>query len=69
MKKKIDIPTKVAKMRFMYHANMLDVNNVLNQMHLMSDEKAEKNNRRHTMTIVNDILPRLGYDVEKAFKN
>ena len=32
------------------------------------DEKAEERNKKHVMTIVNDILPRMGYDVEEYFK-
>lgn len=61
----MDITKKVAKMRFNYHASMLDVNNVLNQLGLRSDEKAEEVGKRHTMVIFNDILPRLGYDMNK----
>ncbi len=64
----MNIPKIVAKMRFCYHANLLDVNNVLNQLHLLSDEKAERNNKKHTMTIVMDILPQLGYDISKLFE-
>lgn len=62
----MDLPKTVAKVRFHYHAVMLDLNNALNQLRILSDDKAEKNNERHTMTIVNDILPRLGYQLEDA---
>ena len=56
---KRSLPEKVAIMRFKYHANMLDVVNVLNQLHILSDERAEKMNKNHTMTIVTDLLPRI----------
>lgn len=55
----MDLPKLVAKLRLQYHANLLDVNNVLNQLHIISDEKAEESNRQHTMVIFNDILPRI----------
>ena len=58
----MDIANVVAAIRLHYHANMTSVVNVLNQLHVMPDEKAEEANRRHMMTVVNDILPRLGYD-------
>ena len=58
----MDISNVVTKIRFKYHANMLSVNNALNQMHFISDEKAEMKNKHHTMLIFNDILPRMGYD-------
>jgi hypothetical protein len=60
----MDITKVVAALRFKYHANMLDVNNVLNQLGLRNDEKAEEKGAYHAMTIINDVLPRLGYDVE-----
>lgn len=55
----MNIPKLVAKVRLIYHANMLDVNNVLNQLHIISDQQAEQSNKNHTMTIVTDILPRI----------
>lgn len=65
----MDMPTLVAKMRLQYHANLLDVNNVLNQLGIISDSKAEQRNKNHTMTIITDILPRIyGKDtIEKIF--
>ena len=63
----MDITKVVAKMRFHYHANMLDVNNVLNQLGLRNDDKAEAIGKKHTMTILTDCLPRMGYDMEKVF--
>ena len=66
----MNIPDLVTILRFKYHANMLDVNNVLNQLGLRSDDKANEIGRRHCMTIFNDIFPRLfGWDaVKKLFE-
>lgn len=49
----------VAKMRLYYHANMLDVNNALNRLHLMSNERNAKSNMKHITILINDVLPRL----------
>lgn len=56
---RMGLPEKVAIMRFKYHANMTSVVNVANQLHIISDDKAEKLNANHVMTIFTDILPRL----------
>jgi len=50
---------KVSKMRLSYHLNGIEINNVLNQLHIRDDEKAERIAKNHVMTIFNDILPRL----------
>ena len=55
----MDIAEKIAVARFWYHANMTSIVNVANQLYILSDEKAEEANKNHTMTIVNDIIPRL----------
>ncbi len=49
----------VAKMRFNFHSNMIDIVNAGNQLGLIKDNKANELNKHHTMTIVNDILPRI----------
>ena len=41
--------TKVAKMRLFFHANMLDICNVANQLGILKDEKAEEIMKGHTM--------------------
>lgn len=64
----MDLPRKVANMRYKYHLAMIDINNVMNQLHLRNDEKAEKNAKHHMMTILNDVLPRLGKKDLKAFQ-
>lgn len=61
---RMDFPTKVAYLRFKYHANMLDVNNTLNQLGIISDDSANRNNKRHFTTLVEDIFPRLGIDTD-----
>lgn len=61
----MNLPKVVAKMRFHYHANMIDAVNIGNQLGFISDEKAEEKNKHHAMTIFTDILPRLGIDVFK----
>ncbi len=64
----MDLPRKVAKMRYNYHLAMIDINNVMNHLHLINDEKADEKAKLHAMTIFNDILPRLGKDVKKYSK-
>lgn len=63
----MNIPKMVAKIRFAYHTNMLDVNNVLNQLKMRSDEKAEERGKHHCMEAF-DCLERLGYDVYGTIK-
>jgi hypothetical protein len=61
----------VAKVRLYYHASWLDINNTLNQLHLMSNERNERGYAKHAMIVINDICPRLGITEEmilKAFK-
>ena len=58
----------VANVRLLHHANCCDMNNVLNQLHILSDEKAEEKNKNHVMTIIGDILPRLGKDVSEFYE-
>ena len=54
----MDITKKVAKLRFGYHANMLDVCNVLNQVGILKDNKAEEVMKNHTMECM-DCLARI----------
>lgn len=65
----MDITKRVATMRLNFHANTVSLNNVLNQFHIISNETAEKRNKNHVMTILTDIMPRLGKDVDGFFKN
>ena len=61
----MDITKAVAKMRFHYHGTLLDINNILNQLGIRKDDKAEAVAKKHVMTIFNDILPRI-YGKEKV---
>jgi hypothetical protein len=54
----MDITKKVAEMRFVYHTNMLDVCNVLNQVGIVKDEKAEAVMKHHCMSSM-DCLTRM----------
>lgn len=63
----MDITKVVAKIRFKYHTNMLDVCNVANQIGLLNDTKAEGKMKNHTMQSF-DCLERLGYDVYSEIK-
>jgi hypothetical protein len=53
------LSTVVAKCRLWYHAEAIELNNVLNQLHIRKDDVAEDKAADHMLTIVNDILPRL----------
>ena len=57
---------KVSIMRFHYHSNLIEVNNVLNQLGIRSDNKAEEIGKKHAMILFNDVLPRLGIDITKG---
>lgn len=55
----MDITKVVAKARLHYHLNMIDICNVTNQLHLMSDDKADRANRDHLKNVF-DCYSRLG---------
>ena len=57
----MSIVTKVAKMRLEYHSSMLDVCNVLNQLGILKDEKAEEVMKNHTMKCF-DAMVHMGLD-------
>ena len=63
----MDITKKVAKMRFIYHTNMLDVCNIMNQLGILKDDKAELVMKNHVMQSL-DCLQRLGYDVKGSLE-
>lgn len=63
----MDITKRVAKLRFLYHANMLDVCNVLNQFGILKDEKAELVMKNHAMKCF-DCMERMGLDVKGYFE-
>jgi hypothetical protein len=57
----MSIVSKVAKMRLTFHANMLDVCNIANQLGILKDEKAEEVMKRHTMKCF-DAMEHMGLD-------
>jgi len=57
----MSIVTKVAKMRLEYHSSMFDVCNVLNQLGILKDEKAEEVMKNHTMKCF-DAMEHMGLD-------
>ena len=64
----MDITKVVAKLRLSYHLNMIDFCNIANQLHLLSDEKAELKNKNHLKKCV-DCYGRLGYNLPKSFRD
>lgn len=49
----------VAKARNLYHLEAIELNNVLNQLGIRKDDKAEEVAKYHVMTLVNDVWPRI----------
>lgn len=60
----MNIPIAIARIRLKYHMNMLDVYKSLNQLHLVSDEKAYNANRDHFKKCI-DCFTRLGLKLSK----
>lgn len=57
----MNIVTKVAKLRLNFHATMLDVYNIANQLGILKDEKAEEIMKKHTMKCF-DAMEHMGLD-------
>ena len=64
----MSIVTKVAKIRLIYHSNMLDVYNVLNQVGILKDEKAERVMKNHCMACF-DAMEHMGLDPYGRLEN
>lgn len=62
----MSLPTMIANIRLKYHLNALDLYNSLNQLHLVSDEKAEEANKMHLKKCI-DCYSRLGVILPKEF--
>lgn len=62
----MSLPTMITKIRLKYHLNALDFYNSLNQLHLVSDEKAEEANKMHLKKCV-DCYSRLSIILPKEF--
>lgn len=57
----MNLVTKVAKLRLNFHATMLDVYNIANQLGILKDEKAEEIMKKHTMKCF-DAMDHMGLD-------
>ena len=64
----MDITKMVAKLRLGYYLNMIDFCNVANQLHLLSNEKADLKNKNNLKGCL-DCYERLGYNLPKEFKD
>ena len=62
----MNVPETVAKIRLKYHLNALDLYNSLNQLHLVSDEKANNANKNHLKNCI-ECYERLGVKMPKVF--
>lgn len=62
----MDITKKVAELRLNFNLNMIDICNVANQLHLLSDEKTNLKNKNHLKACL-DCYERLGYNLPQAF--
>lgn len=62
----MDIVRTIAKLRLGYHLNMIDFCNAANQIHLLSNEKADQRNKNHLKECI-DCYERLGYTMPKEF--
>lgn len=51
----MDINTKVAIIRFKYHASMVSLCNVANQLKLLSDERTDRACRHHVIEIIDCV--------------
>lgn len=60
---KMDLPNLVSAIRFEYNGDLINVNNVLNQIGIRSNEKAEEISIRRTKNCI-DCLFRLGWKPE-----
>lgn len=56
----MDIVKTVAKMRLSYYSNMLSVVNIGNQLHILSNDKANKLNKKNLANCI-DAMEHLGY--------
>lgn len=56
----------VANIRLKYHLNMIELVNSANQLHLISDDKADSANKLHLKNCI-DFYDRMGYVLPKAF--
>lgn len=62
----MNVPKLVASIRLMHHLNMIDLVNVGNQLHFISDDKADSANEKHLKNCI-DCYERLGFMMPKTF--
>ena len=62
----MNVPETVAKIRLKYHLSMIDLVNAGNQLHFISDEKANNANKNHLKNCI-DCYERLGVKMPKVF--
>ncbi len=58
----MNIVKATANCRFFYHTNMLDICNVLNQLGILKDDRAEEVMKRHTMKSLDCVRITKGYN-------
>lgn len=59
----------ITDLRFKYHANMIGVVHAAWKNNIIDDDVAENANRRHTMIIFEELLPKMtGLSVEEILK-
>ena len=62
----MNVPETIAKIRLKYHLSMIDLVNAGNQLHFISDEKANNANKNHLKNCI-DCYERLGVKMPKVF--
>ena len=62
----MSISSIVANIRLKYHLNMIELVNSANQLHLISDDKADNANKLHFKNCI-DCYDRMGYILPKEF--
>lgn len=60
----MSIVKKVAKVRLIFHSNMLSVCNVANQLGILKDDTANRVMKNHTMKCF-DAMNHMGLDVKQ----
>ncbi len=55
------IVEKIGKMRLIFHANMLDICNIANQLGILKDDKAEEIMKNHCLKCF-DAMEHMGLD-------
>ena len=62
----MNVPETVARIRLKYNLSMIDLVNAGNQLHFISDEKADNANKNHLKNCI-DCYERLGVKMPKVF--